>query len=80
MKTGHDVINAPDYYSISGVLKEHLKWPLCLQKKQKKAYIKQAPSFYMQREHMLYHTVLKNIKTFMQIKSSLWNAHFTNVI
>lgn len=72
MKTGHDVINAPDYYSISGILKEHLKWPLCLENKTKKAYIKQAPSFYMQREHMLYHIVLKNRKTFMGIKNPVF--------
>lgn len=71
MKTGHDVINAPDYYSISGVLKEHLKWPLCLQNKTKKAYIKQATSFYMQREHMLYHIVLKNINIYANKNSSV---------
>lgn len=29
MKTSHDVIDASNYDSVSGVLKEHLEWPLC---------------------------------------------------
>ena len=29
METVHDVIDAGDHYSISGVLEEHLKRPLC---------------------------------------------------
>lgn len=29
VKATHNVINAAYHYSISGVLKEHLKWPLC---------------------------------------------------
>lgn len=70
MKTSHDVINAPDYYSISGVLKEHLKWPLCLQKKTKKAYIKQAPSLiYAKRTYAVRYCAQK-YKNFYANKNS----------
>lgn len=29
MKTSHNVVNAPDYNSVPGVLEEHLERPLC---------------------------------------------------